>query len=454
MSIPLLRGQEQISAKRPMPTDDVGTSSQSSVTSSATVPLYYYNATVRTIDAGQAIGVVVDFVLAHRNIYNSLGVNIASAKDTSLAYTCLGLTEELEWEANPKIAALWESLDHQTPATVVAAIGALLSPGQFIIDYRWGYGIGKKATTAHEMTSVTYNVVKTEVGSVAIDEFPAAAAITDSFANPTTTSVMGMNMIWNGATWDRLTSSDLGGSAPAGGGVYSTEQGDFTATITNATNNIVLSTDSLGGTTLTAAHFANGILKVIKTSDNSVVTIAMDDIDWTSATKTLDTSGCTNAFTFATGDIVSLTLLSSRIQDNRGADAKKGIEQAPIYTHNIGDTLAEVTNETNATNNYYLDVTGYDQAYFDFEGVAGTDTITLTLEASAQDDGTVDSSCSYTDISQYGISPTTQAAGAASYTADLSAVIDCKGMKFIKFKTVSSGDADDGDYNLRARRAY
>ena len=45
----------------------------------------------------------------------------------------------------------------------------------------------------------------TNVGaSVELSEFPAAAAASDTFANPTTTSVMAMNMGWNGTTWTRI----------------------------------------------------------------------------------------------------------------------------------------------------------------------------------------------------------------------------------------------------------
>lgn len=45
-------------------------------------------------------------------------------------------------------------------------------------------------------------------GSFTVDsELPTAAAITDNFANPTTTSVMAMSMCWDGATWDRCTGS-------------------------------------------------------------------------------------------------------------------------------------------------------------------------------------------------------------------------------------------------------
>jgi len=153
----LLRGQEQISAKRPMPVNETYVSPQVATSSSATVQLYYYNAGVRTSDAGQAAGTVVDATFVHKNILNTLGTTIASKNDTSLAYTCLALTTEIEVSSKPGLWELIEALDDISLSTRVAQIGALLSNGEFIIDYRRGYLIGKKATTASTMTSVTYN---------------------------------------------------------------------------------------------------------------------------------------------------------------------------------------------------------------------------------------------------------------------------------------------------------
>jgi hypothetical protein len=50
-------------------------------------------------------------------------------------------------------------------------------------------------------------------GTVTTDtEFPVAATITDNFANPTTTSVMGMGMLWDGATWDRAKGDSTDGA--------------------------------------------------------------------------------------------------------------------------------------------------------------------------------------------------------------------------------------------------
>ena len=46
----------------------------------------------------------------------------------------------------------------------------------------------------------------------AVDELPAAAALTDNFANPTTTSIASMGMLWDGATWDRALGNATDGA--------------------------------------------------------------------------------------------------------------------------------------------------------------------------------------------------------------------------------------------------
>lgn len=55
--------------------------------------------------------------------------------------------------------------------------------------------------------------VDVESGSITADtELPAAAAITDAFANPTTTNIMAMNMGWDATNsqWERLLTNDSG----------------------------------------------------------------------------------------------------------------------------------------------------------------------------------------------------------------------------------------------------
>jgi hypothetical protein len=59
--------------------------------------------------------------------------------------------------------------------------------------------------------SITVDNGGTFAVQAAVDELPAAAALTDNFANPTTTSVAGMTMLWDGATWDRAPGDTTNG---------------------------------------------------------------------------------------------------------------------------------------------------------------------------------------------------------------------------------------------------
>jgi hypothetical protein len=104
--------------------------------------------------------------------------------------------------------------------------------------------------------------------------------------------------------------------------------------------------------------------------------------------------------------------------------------------------MAGVTNETNATNYYYLDMRGYQNAAVQIEIGTASDTITVTAEITLQDDGTAAASCEYQDI-------TSAAFGISSATADDIWWFDSDiGARYIRIKTVSSGGNHDGDYNL------
>jgi hypothetical protein len=53
----------------------------------------------------------------------------------------------------------------------------------------------------------------TITGTVTVDsELPAAAALTDNFANPTAPAVGAFDMLWDGATWDRAPGSSTDGA--------------------------------------------------------------------------------------------------------------------------------------------------------------------------------------------------------------------------------------------------
>ena len=106
-------------------------------------------------------------------------------------------------------------------------------------------------------------------------------------------------------------------------GKYSTAAGDFTATVTNGTYNIVLSTGTLGGQTLTEDHMQTAELGVYQAATEESIVIILDDFTWTPGTLTLDTTNCTNAFQFATGDVVSMAIYSREKAYDPTADATK-----------------------------------------------------------------------------------------------------------------------------------
>lgn len=118
---------------------------------------------------------------------------------------------------------------------------------------------------------------------------------------------------------------------------------------------------------------------------------------------------------------------------------------APLYQNSV-------TNETNDTTNRPLDVQGYNEVIVHFEKTGGTDTVTLTVEGTAQDDGTALASCAFVDITQYGTTCYT-AAAAASFTVDAILHIDVSALKGINVKTVSTGGANDADYSVFVRAA-
>ena len=73
---------------------------------------------------------------------------------------------------------------------------------------------GSDGTNARAIKTDATGIVSVSFtsGSVTADtELPAAAAVADAFANPTTTNIMSMSMGWNGTTWDRLKSDTANG---------------------------------------------------------------------------------------------------------------------------------------------------------------------------------------------------------------------------------------------------
>jgi hypothetical protein len=181
------------------------------------------------------------------------------------------------------------------------------------------------------------------------------------------------------------------------------------------------------------------------------------DFDGSDALPTTgDTEGKASSFAVTSQGVQFVTLVNDDGSDygqikgyDSGTDSLKGFEVSPLSSHHVEETLADVTNETNATTSYYMDMDGYKTFAVQIEINGGaTDTTTVTVEASIQDDGTAAASATYQDV-------TNEWFEAANFTEDTilerNVPVD---VKFVKIKTVTAGGNNDADYALYSKKSY
>jgi hypothetical protein len=250
------------------------------------------------------------------------------------------------------------------------------------------------------------------------------------------------------------SSSSSSGSSSAGGGnnTYSTEQGDFSATVTDSTYNIVLSTDTIGGQTITEANFANGILKVmdVSASPKEFKTITLDKFTWNSSTKTLDVTNCTGAFLFGTGDIVSLTLTGADKIRDAATDSQKTSLIRDVSDQYGNETLIDTTNVAAGTN-YYPSSSGLQMDNYSSITIQGKTSggVTTTIEATNDDAASPD----WFDITKSFTDLVTNTSSNASYV-DVNFLLaptgrDVLSVKAIRIKSVTSTSTNVVKYNIR-----
>ena len=159
---------------------------------------------------------------------------------------------------------------------------------------------------------------------------------------------------------------------------------------------------------------------------------------------------------------MALEALASRILDKvedffkNGWDgvskAQRVFEINPIETKYISETIWDVTNIANATYDFYIPMDGYKHLSIQLNRSGGTDTATLTAEASNQNDGTAYSSMTYDDVTQYGFGSAIGAV-AANYV-DQAFMYMYPGMnaRVIHVKVVIAGGTVDWDGTLHIKR--
>lgn len=231
-------------------------------------------------------------------------------------------------------------------------------------------------------------------------EFPAASTITDNFANPSTTSIMSMLMVWDGAAWDRL------------GG------------------------DSTDGVYIQGSVSHDGV--------DSGKPIKMGARARSTPISAVSNNDRTDLISTLYGELV----IAGYNYTDQSLNCK---EIDPISDHHVEPTLVEVTNGTDGTYYYYVDMDSYKNSGYQLELSGGSGSVTVTFDGSMQDDGTSEVSVAYQDV-------TMAAWSAASFTSD-DILVDGAGVlgccKWVRIKVVAStGGANDADWSIYHKRLY
>lgn len=244
-----------------MPVDVINQAS--TVTAVSGESVQFVVASTNANDAGSAAGVVVYARLANRRVANSTRTHVGNANDTSFVWgtgTALTTLKEVDWKQ-------FELEIHQglSRATRLANLASSFANGEYVIDHRTGLIVGKKATTGTGDTA-SYGYFSTALGSITVDsEFPTAAALSDNFANPTTTVVGAMGMGWDGTAWDRMPGTAADGwlvNLGANNDVTANPGTNKSSSAEEAANQIKASAGTLYGISMTNENAATRYLQL------------------------------------------------------------------------------------------------------------------------------------------------------------------------------------------------
>ena len=302
-----------------------------------------------------------------------------------------------------------------------------LSNGQFFVDYMRGEIIGPKAdATASEV--VTYNVWSSTIGgssgpatNVDLDKIAGVAisAKNAPFAEPP----LGVGMEFEAI------------------GALSTDGG-------TAGDKVPWKASAEGVPYTHVATVDGGVSAVVADDSAQDATPGMMNVG--GEYRASDTTYTDGDATILQTDVNGYAKIRSKAYDE-GAQADKVGEVNPLSEHHEEVTLADVTDETSATNYYYVDMDGF--RYFSFQletsGATPADTLTVTVEATNQDDGTAQANCTYQDV-------TNALFGVASWVdTDAYAIADTPtAFKYVRIKTVTAGGNNDADYTIYFKKMW
>lgn len=401
--------QREISAQMPMPVDNVGSDAIYSV-SGETVQLYYYNAGVYTIDAGQAAGVVVTGKLLYRNIRNANGDMAGTHQDTSLSFTSTAFTTEVAFPYGVK-----EQYSDLTGTARAAAITSGFSNGDYCVDYRTGALYGVKADNSVTLTNAAYKVETAASGG----------------AGPSSD----VNLV------------KVAGTATAAGA----------GAVTGGTLRTTLASDDPAVALLGTIDADTGAIKTATELIDDAV--HADEAAFTTGTdKGIAVEGLYEAAgsNVADGQVGALAMTIDRhviVQDevkDSGTNSNVVFEASPLNLQYLPSSDV-LTNVVNITPRYiYYNMSGYRYITMEIAAVdaGGGDIHTITLEGTCQDDGTAAAPCAYQDV-------TASLLGVASTATATTWIIDTPvAFKYLRIKDTTAGGNNNGGITVYSKRMY
>ena len=189
------------------------------------------------------------------------------------------------------------------------------------------------------------NVDLADSVTVTVDsEFPAAAAITDNFANPTTTSAMSMLMGYDGSAWDRVT---IGGGTEATA-LRVTIASDSTGVLSIDDNGGNISIDD-GGNTITvdgtvsvSGLLADGHAVTIDNTDSNEVYVRGSGTAGSADDKVLTVQGIASGTALAVTESSPISGFATSANQSTIIGHVDGIETLITSTNSKIDTFDAV----------------------------------------------------------------------------------------------------------------
>jgi hypothetical protein len=134
-------------------------------------------------------------------------------------------------------------------------------------------------------------------------------------------------------------------------------------------------------------------------------------------------------------------------------DAIQSYSVNPEHAWTQQSTLADVTDGTDGTYYYYVDFDMYRYGGFQLDMDCDAVTVTATLEASFQDDGTAQATCAYQDVTNdlFGVASLVAAAAPAT---DMWVIDTPFPAKYLRIKIVAATGGNTGDWTIYFRGTY